>query len=85
MNTVIKARQKRAAASRRPRARDHKARAREASIARIIGSDALVARYELALGDAGMLAERGIADAAAHGLWRVAQRAGLVTTSPVNA
>lgn len=57
----------------------------EPSTARIIGSDALVARYELALADAGMLAERGIADAAAHGLWRVAQRAGLVATSPVNA
>ena len=57
----------------------------DASTARIIGSDALVARYELALADAGMLAERGIADAAAHGLWRIAQRAGIVAASRVNA
>ncbi len=57
----------------------------DASLVRIIGSDALVARYELAMGDAGMLAERGIADAAAHGLWRIAQRAGIAAASPVNA
>jgi len=48
------------------------------AIARVIGSDALAERYELAMADAGMLAERGTADAAAHGLWRVARRAGLV-------
>ena len=45
---------------------------------RVIGSDALAERYELAMADAGMLAERGIADAAAHGLWRIALRAGIV-------
>jgi 2-dehydro-3-deoxygalactonokinase len=52
-----------------------------ASIARVIGSDALVERYDLALGDAGILAERGNADAAALGLWRIAVRAGLVATA----
>ena len=45
---------------------------------RIIGSDALAERYELAMADAGMLAERGTTDAAAHGLWRIALRAGIV-------
>jgi 2-dehydro-3-deoxygalactonokinase len=45
---------------------------------RVIGSDALAERYELALADAGMLSERGADDAAAHGLWRIAQRAGIV-------
>ena len=45
---------------------------------RLIGSDALAERYELALADAGMLSERGADDAAAHGLWRIAQRAGIV-------
>ena len=54
------------------------------NVVRVIGSDALAERYELAMGDAGMLAERGTADAAAHGLWRVALRAGVVDT-PVNA
>jgi 2-dehydro-3-deoxygalactonokinase len=49
----------------------------DASVARVIGSDALAQRYDLALGDAGVLAERGNADAAAIGLWRIAQRAGI--------
>ena len=48
---------------------------------RIIGSDALVERYELALADAGMLSERGADDAAAHGLLRIAQRAGIVAAT----
>jgi 2-dehydro-3-deoxygalactonokinase len=48
------------------------------SIVRIIGSDALVERYDLALGDAGALAQRAGHDAAALGLWRIAQRAKLV-------
>jgi 2-dehydro-3-deoxygalactonokinase len=51
---------------------------------RVIGSDALAERYELAMADAGMLAERGIADAAARGLWRIALRAGIVS-APVSA
>ena len=45
---------------------------------RIIGSDALAARYERALGAAGVTAERGAADAAARGLWRIAGQAGLL-------
>jgi 2-dehydro-3-deoxygalactonokinase len=48
------------------------------SIVRIIGSDALAERYDLALGDAGVLARRASHDAAARGLWRIAQRATLV-------
>jgi 2-dehydro-3-deoxygalactonokinase len=48
------------------------------SIVRIIGSDALVERYDVALGDAGVLAERADDDAAVRGLWRIARRAGLL-------
>ena len=51
------------------------------SIVRVIGSDALIQRYELALADAGVLAERGSGDAAALGLWRIAACAGIVSTS----
>ncbi len=47
------------------------------SVVRIIGSDALAQRYELALADAGVLAERGNGEAAAIGLWRIAERAGI--------
>ena len=55
------------------------------SLVRIIGSDALCERYDLALGDAGALADRGHADAAARGLWRIAERAGLAVSSPSRA
>ena len=48
------------------------------SLVRVIGSDALVERYAIALGDAGALAQRASHDAAAAGLWRVASRARLV-------
>lgn len=48
------------------------------SLVRIIGSDTLVERYDVALGDAGVLAQRASHDAAAVGLWRVASRARLV-------
>jgi 2-dehydro-3-deoxygalactonokinase len=51
---------------------------------RVIGADALADRYDLALSDAGIVAARGVADAAAHGLWRIALHAGIVTT-PVEA
>jgi 2-dehydro-3-deoxygalactonokinase len=47
------------------------------SLVRIIGSDALVERYALALGNAGALADHAPHDAAARGLWRIAVRAGL--------
>ena len=50
----------------------------ETSTVRIIGADALVERYDLALGDAGVATERAAHDAAASGLWRIAQRAALV-------
>ena len=56
----------------------------EPTTVRIIGTDTLVDRYELALADAGIVAERGHADAAARGLWRVAARAGIVA-APVDA
>ena len=52
------------------------------SVVRIIGSSALVERYDVALGDAGVLAQCADHDAAARGLWRIAQRAGLVTPTP---
>jgi 2-dehydro-3-deoxygalactonokinase len=56
----------------------------EPTAVRIIGTDALTERYELALTDAGVLAERGHADAAARGLWRIAARAGIIA-APVDA
>jgi 2-dehydro-3-deoxygalactonokinase len=56
----------------------------EPTVVRIIGADALTERYELALTDAGVLAERGHPDAAARGLWRIAARAGIVA-APVDA
>lgn len=45
---------------------------------RLIGEDALVARYELALRRAEVAIERTHPHAAAFGLWRIAVRAGLV-------
>lgn len=48
------------------------------SIVRVIGSDTLAERYDVALGDAGVLAQRADGDAAVRGLWRIAQRAGLL-------
>jgi 2-dehydro-3-deoxygalactonokinase len=51
------------------------------SVVRVIGADALIERYALAMTDAGILVERGTADAAALGLWRIAVRAGLVATA----
>jgi 2-dehydro-3-deoxygalactonokinase len=51
------------------------------SVVRVIGADALIERYALAMTDAGILVEQGTADAAALGLWRIAVRAGLVATA----
>ena len=48
------------------------------SLVRIIGSDTLTERYDVALGDAGILAQRASQDAAALGLWRIASRARLL-------
>ena len=45
---------------------------------RLIGSDALVLRYRLALEQADIVVERGPDNAAAIGLWRVARAAGIV-------
>jgi 2-dehydro-3-deoxygalactonokinase len=44
----------------------------------LIGGDAIVARYASALAQAGVDARPGPADAAARGLFRIAQRAGIV-------
>lgn len=45
---------------------------------RIVGGAALTERYERALHLAGIVSERGSADAAARGLWRIAKQAGLI-------
>ena len=45
---------------------------------RVIGGDVIVGRYVDALGRAGIDAEQCPPDAAAHGIFRIAQRAGLV-------
>ncbi|MEP7181279.1 MAG: 2-dehydro-3-deoxygalactonokinase [Betaproteobacteria bacterium] len=50
----------------------------DAARVRIVGADALVLRYERALGHADIATERGSPVAAARGLWRIARRAGLV-------
>jgi 2-dehydro-3-deoxygalactonokinase len=54
-------------------------RGADASRVRVIGGDALVARYAVALEQAGVEAEAGAAHAAARGLFRIARRAGLVS------
>jgi 2-dehydro-3-deoxygalactonokinase len=48
---------------------------------RLVGADALTTRYAAALTQAGVAVERAHADAAARGLWRIAQRASLVSPS----
>jgi 2-dehydro-3-deoxygalactonokinase len=47
---------------------------------RVIGAEALAGRYERALACAGVVTDRAANDAAATGLWRIAQRAGVVHT-----
>jgi 2-dehydro-3-deoxygalactonokinase len=49
---------------------------------RLIGEDALVARYEQALRQADIAVERAHPHAAAHGLWRIAMLAGIVAIPP---
>jgi 2-dehydro-3-deoxygalactonokinase len=44
----------------------------------LVGAPALCARYSVALAIAGIAVSEGPADAAARGLWRIAQHAGLV-------
>jgi len=48
---------------------------------RVIGTDALTTRYAAALTQAGLSVERAPVDAAARGLWRIAQHAALVSPS----
>jgi len=50
----------------------------DGSRVRLIGEDGLVARYAAALAQADVAVERTHAHAAAHGLWRIAVRAGMV-------
>ena len=50
----------------------------DAARVRIVGSDTLCQRYATALALAGVASERGDADAAALGLWRIADQAGLL-------
>jgi 2-dehydro-3-deoxygalactonokinase len=50
----------------------------DAGRATLVGTPALTERYAMAFGVAGMRAFIGPADAAPRGLWRIAQRAGLV-------
>ena len=50
----------------------------DATHVRVIGDDALVARYASALALAGVMADHGDPHAAARGLWRIAGQAGLV-------
>ena len=50
----------------------------DASTVHVIGASALVERYTLALAGAAIFAQPAVADAAAHGMWRIARRAGMV-------
>ena len=49
---------------------------------RVVGNDALSTRYTAALAQAGVTVERAPTDAAARGLWRIAQQAALVSALP---
>lgn len=51
----------------------------DGSRVRLIGEDRLVTRYERALAQADVAVERAHAHAAAHGLWRLAVQAGIVS------
>jgi 2-dehydro-3-deoxygalactonokinase len=57
------------------------ARGDDAVRVRVIGNDALTARYTRALATAGIAAVTAPPDAAARGLWTVARRAGLIGTT----
>ena len=48
---------------------------------RLVGADALLARYASAMAQAGMEVEQAPVDAAAAGLWRIAQHASLVSAT----
>jgi 2-dehydro-3-deoxygalactonokinase len=53
----------------------------EVTRVRLVGADALTTRYAAAMTQAGIVVERAPADAAARGLWRIAQHAALVSPS----
>ena len=48
---------------------------------RLVGADALTARYAAAMTQAGIAVDRARADSAAQGLWRIAQHASLALSS----
>jgi 2-dehydro-3-deoxygalactonokinase len=54
----------------------------DGSRVRLVGADALVARYAATLAQADVAVDRADAHAAAFGLWRIAVVAGLVRTQP---
>ena len=62
------------------RGRGRNGKAATARSVRLVGADALLARYAAAMTQADMAVEMGAADAAAFGLWRIAQHASLVST-----
>lgn len=51
----------------------------DASVVHVIGASALAERYALAVADGAMSPRRAAEDAAAHGLWRIARRAGMIS------
>ena len=53
----------------------------DAARVRLVGADALMARYAAAMTQAGIAVELAPADSAARGLWRIAQHASLVSSS----
>lgn len=56
----------------------------DGSRVRLIGDDALLARYEVALAQADIAVARAHPHAAAHGLWRIAVHAGIVGDPQLN-
>ncbi len=55
-------------------------RGADAADVRVIGDDMIVARYMIALGEAGVRAEAGPAAVAAQGLFRIARQAGMLAS-----
>ncbi len=55
----------------------------DGSRVRLVGADALVARYAAALRQADVAVELADSNAAALGLWRIAKKAGIVPPSTI--
>jgi 2-dehydro-3-deoxygalactonokinase len=56
----------------------------DGSRVRLVGDDALLARYEVAFAQADVVVERAHKHAAAHGIWRIAVHAGIVGDPQLN-